>query len=137
MSVMYWFFFSSRRRHTRCALVTGVQTCALPISADIGGELLRLGAGKQHAIVERVEESFLTNPAFFVDQDAVHHRDLPGGAAEAQRCDPRPNAGCFTKGHTVILQDCFAACGQYRNRDANRSEEHPSAPQSLLDHSTA
>src|SRR3546814_1355126 len=29
------FFFSSRRRHTRCALVTGVQTCALPISNDI------------------------------------------------------------------------------------------------------
>src|SRR3546814_18623088 len=31
------FFFSSRRRHTRCALVTGVQTCALPISdqADV------------------------------------------------------------------------------------------------------
>src|SRR3546814_12851492 len=25
------FFFSRRRRHTRCALVTGVQTCALPI----------------------------------------------------------------------------------------------------------
>src|SRR3546814_7349274 len=25
------YFFSSRRRHTRCALVTGVQTCALPI----------------------------------------------------------------------------------------------------------
>src|SRR3546814_9107667 len=28
-----FFFFSSRRRHTSCALVTGVQTCALPISA--------------------------------------------------------------------------------------------------------
>src|SRR3546814_1394996 len=28
-----FFFFSSRRRHTRCALVTGVQTCALPIFA--------------------------------------------------------------------------------------------------------
>src|SRR3546814_17243798 len=27
-----FFFFASRRRHTRCALVTGVQTCALPIS---------------------------------------------------------------------------------------------------------
>src|SRR3546814_2641885 len=25
------FVFSSRRRHTSCALVTGVQTCALPI----------------------------------------------------------------------------------------------------------
>src|SRR3546814_13088160 len=31
--MVYFFFFSSRRRHTRCALVTGVQTCALPISA--------------------------------------------------------------------------------------------------------
>src|SRR3546814_9638000 len=29
------FFFSSRRRHTRGALVTGVQTCALPIFAII------------------------------------------------------------------------------------------------------
>src|SRR3546814_8168220 len=28
---VFAFFFSSRRRHTRCALVTGVQTCALPI----------------------------------------------------------------------------------------------------------
>src|SRR3546814_6592155 len=37
MSLCIWwcrvFFFSSRRRHTRCALVTGVQTCALPIQA--------------------------------------------------------------------------------------------------------
>src|SRR3546814_1415290 len=31
------FFFSSRRRHTRCALVTGVQTCALPISGQVVG----------------------------------------------------------------------------------------------------
>src|SRR3546814_19550068 len=30
--------FSSRRRHTRCALVTGVQTCALPIFSENGGE---------------------------------------------------------------------------------------------------
>src|SRR3546814_12575723 len=31
------FFFASRRRHTRCALVTGVQTCALPIcTAPLG-----------------------------------------------------------------------------------------------------
>src|SRR3546814_4379695 len=29
---MLYFFFASRSRHTRCALVTGVQTCALPIS---------------------------------------------------------------------------------------------------------
>src|SRR3546814_697551 len=44
------FFFSSRRRHTRCALVTGVQTCALPISyrlsnLDLVTESLTLIAG--------------------------------------------------------------------------------------------
>src|SRR3546814_2458537 len=32
---LHCFFFSSRRRHTRCALVTGVQTCALPISRKV------------------------------------------------------------------------------------------------------
>src|SRR3546814_4090788 len=33
------FFFSSRRRHTSCALVTGVQTCALPILQDVSGRI--------------------------------------------------------------------------------------------------
>src|SRR3546814_10529226 len=54
------YFFSSRRRHTRCALVTGVQTCALPIyGVHIGtvdhleGERIKLtkadsGDGKHH-----------------------------------------------------------------------------------------
>src|SRR3546814_12076106 len=37
-------FFSSRRRHTRCALVTGVQTCALPILADDTGRSQRPSA---------------------------------------------------------------------------------------------
>src|SRR3546814_5384156 len=39
------FFFSSRRRHTRCALVTGVQTCALPICGQCridGGSFMPL-----------------------------------------------------------------------------------------------
>src|SRR3546814_9706234 len=33
------FFFSSRRRHTSCAVVTGVQTCALPISFSVEGPM--------------------------------------------------------------------------------------------------
>src|SRR3546814_5437862 len=44
---MIFFFFSSRRRHTRCALVTGVQTCALPISKlsiGVGGGFQALDA---------------------------------------------------------------------------------------------
>src|SRR3546814_8524790 len=42
--LIFCFFFSSRRRHTRCALVTGVQTCALPISALSG-----VGRHRNHA----------------------------------------------------------------------------------------
>src|SRR3546814_1781351 len=39
--MLCYFFFSSRRRHTRCALVTGVQTCALPICRPEGREILQ------------------------------------------------------------------------------------------------
>src|SRR3546814_5318343 len=54
-----FFFFSSRRRHTRCALVTGVQTCALPILipvAEIEHALARLAAAAQATddIVRRI-----------------------------------------------------------------------------------
>src|SRR3546814_1795211 len=37
------FFFSSRGRHTRCALVTGVQTCALPILTFGNGSVQSFG----------------------------------------------------------------------------------------------
>src|SRR3546814_3031600 len=43
---MLCFFFSSRRRHTRCALVTGVQTCALPIYSSIPRCCRRIGTGR-------------------------------------------------------------------------------------------
>src|SRR3546814_4264751 len=50
-------FFSSRRRHTRCALVTGVQTCALPILGErcAGSEAAGHdgGKGKGKACVHR------------------------------------------------------------------------------------
>src|SRR3546814_5364754 len=41
-----FFFFSSRRRHTRCALVTGVQTCALPISLLAPGRAFAVDNGQ-------------------------------------------------------------------------------------------
>src|SRR3546814_6294797 len=60
---MVVFVFRSRRRHTRCALVTGVQTCALPIFFDptptnfvvrtyVNPKLLR---PEQHEIVREME----------------------------------------------------------------------------------
>src|SRR3546814_7084075 len=57
---IYWccysfFFFSSRRRHTRCALVTGVQTCALPIfdDGDAGRRCELLADGADHAALHQ------------------------------------------------------------------------------------
>src|SRR3546814_4269862 len=54
---MLLFFFSSRIRHTRCALVTGVQTCALP---------------NLHIIVNREQEEALSeklgDPAYFAQE---------------------------------------------------------------------
>src|SRR3546814_10225065 len=49
------FFFSSRRRHTRCALVTGVQTCALPIFLKAtGADFHRLRGDLEQAIASSV-----------------------------------------------------------------------------------
>src|SRR3546814_19934510 len=52
MSNVHFFFFSSRRRHTICALVTGVQTCALPISDGYGAGLYPAAAvGPGHVAI--------------------------------------------------------------------------------------
>src|SRR3546814_2420324 len=53
--VFLFFFFASRRRHTRCALVTGVQTCALPIYpyADAGCACLAIPQAELRKIEPR------------------------------------------------------------------------------------
>src|SRR3546814_4500383 len=60
------FFFSSRRRHTRCALVTGVQTCALPISAPA-----RAGPQPSRAVYRQLEEMGRTGNARIVVADRL------------------------------------------------------------------
>src|SRR3546814_12048330 len=53
---MLFFFCSSRRRHTRCALVTGVQTCALPIGIDdLGAEGRKATVDFNKAILARLD----------------------------------------------------------------------------------
>src|SRR3546814_6586040 len=71
MSIFYYllcFFFSSRRRHTRCALVTGVQTCALPI----------LVRSRHHEIVgiETEDELAMFPLAFALHLDRAERRVL-------------------------------------------------------------
>src|SRR6184192_4745859 len=70
-----FFFFSSRRRHTRCRLVTGVQTCALPIwAAGFGRDRRpprRRPRGDRRAAVRRGGRGPVRSGA--------SHAALPGG----------------------------------------------------------
>src|SRR3546814_7129553 len=71
------FFFSSRRRHTRCALVTGVQTCALPISLNesTGGNVAR-----RRIVAEPSKDQ--TEPLLVVDDLRTTFR-TPSGRVKA------------------------------------------------------
>src|SRR3546814_2320508 len=72
MSVDFlFFFFSSRRRHTRCALVTGVQTCALPISKN---------SNHPRYITFRLTQGFYCLQAAFSGGNKIfdHDHPLPG-----------------------------------------------------------
>src|SRR3546814_8457060 len=60
------FFFSSRRRHTRCALVTGVQTCALPIFAIAMCPVDRLAE-----VVDCPALAGFASDRWFADRDAI------------------------------------------------------------------
>ncbi len=69
--------------------------------ADIGRKLLRLGSGQQHAVTQRMQEPRLADPSLLVDDDAVHHRDLAGGPAKAERGDAQPDPGRLAEGDAV------------------------------------
>src|SRR3546814_5083030 len=79
-----FFFFSSRRRHTRCALVTGVQTCALPISfprTELGRQLhlaaTLIAAGVSASVLKLQHSGYDTHA-----QQAARHAALLGELAE-------------------------------------------------------
>src|SRR3546814_6592855 len=64
ISFFFCFFFSSRRRHTRCALVTGVQTCALPIYRQFDMlRTLRDDRARRDAVREQKEQWRRADPS--------------------------------------------------------------------------
>src|SRR3546814_20307403 len=72
-----FFFFSSRRRHTRCALVTGVQTCALPIWRPAHIHLSLFGPSFATRLVTQLY--FPGDPLLAFDPI---HNAVPAGARE-------------------------------------------------------
>src|SRR3546814_1800401 len=77
---MYIFFFSSRRRHTRCALVTGVQTCALPICFEFRKRALHVGAAIGVHAIDHDEIYYVLSGTGIVHSDG-EERPLKAGTA--------------------------------------------------------
>src|SRR3546814_10508120 len=126
------FFFSSRRRHTRCALVTGVQTCALPIcerryqdSIQSVGQLMRLFGATITALDEAVQNG--GDPLELIDEAVGWHRLV---AAKAQVDALADLAG---EDALVTATERYATLRRFSPAflDA-RSEEHTSELQSLM-----
>src|SRR3546814_3211539 len=105
--------YSSRRRHTRCALVTGVQTCALPI-ADLADHDDRLGG--------------------FVGEEKLQHIDEVGAV---HRIAADADGSGLSKARSGGLVDRLIGERARTADDADRalgerSEEHTSELQSLM-----
>src|SRR3546814_8686278 len=103
------FFFSSRRRHTRCALVTGVQTCALPIYW-----LLFL---TDHGLMQFVGDCILNPKEEFIAISQAFMSSYTGVKGNNR----------FTK-----VKIDLAADAALRSYFHSRSEEHTSELQSLM-----
>src|SRR3546814_1388393 len=88
VSVWYCFVFSSRRRHTSCALVTGVQTCALPISQLLeemkmkGFQVPSLPVFKLRWRTKRSEEEGVDQPLELMQVAAKELRSSSKGSVE-------------------------------------------------------
>src|SRR3546814_3917613 len=116
MSNIQMFVFTSRRRHTRCALVTGVQTCALPISGAAPAGVRRRSAG-----------------------GVVRRRDGRGTLAMAAVGAALPDDAVVAAGAGVAAVGAATATGRHRPASeiplrlgGIRSEEHTSELQSLM-----
>src|SRR3546814_1046342 len=106
----FFFFFSSRRRHTRCALVTGVQTCALPIWP--------------RRLTPRSCEHWGTDM-----NDVLKH--LLGAAKEIVPLMV-PGAGAVLAAGEKIRDALEAGKDMFEPGDQSESEEHTSELQSLM-----
>src|SRR3546814_8760820 len=120
VSVWLNFLFSCRRRHTRCALVTGVQTCALPIwrlHLQPAGPVLRQ-QGQETVVAVLADAPVLSavgrRRCRRIAEDAEQHRRLGG----------------VVRREVVVLQ---AEAERHALQQAvRRSEEHTSELQSLM-----
>src|SRR3546814_4484158 len=132
---MYFYFFSSRRRHTRCALVTGVQTCALPILLLTPAQLESWGwripfvIGAGCAIVAMVLRRNMAETESF-----QRHR-APRDTSLLRELAKHPKALATVVGLTMGGTLAFYTYTTYMQKylvNTARSEEHTYELQSLM-----
>src|SRR3546814_1118182 len=122
MYCFVFFFFSSRRRHTRCALVTGVQTCALPICVERGH------GGRR----SRRHPRLSGRGRYWTGDDAWTRRvrHLGGGGGGCRQ--GRPVRHLYRCGRRLHHRPAHRAKGEEARQGHLRSEEHTSELQSLM-----
>src|SRR3546814_9780018 len=123
-----FFFFSSRRRHTRCALVTGVQTCALPISACRRAD----GQGVQVIAAVPGKMSNMENFTIEIDADgiALVTFDVPGRSMNAISASVQRDLDVLVA--AIKSDDSIRAMVLQSGKESGRSEEHTSELQSIM-----
>src|SRR5262249_20748597 len=102
---------------------------------DVDRELRRLRPGEQHAVVERVKEPLLANPAPPLDQLAMHDGDLTGRAAERDEAELEPEAERPGEGELARLGERRSrrhgrSARKHSYRSSNRSLARASRPAS-------
>src|SRR3546814_4270739 len=126
-------FFSSRRRHTRCALVTGLQTCALPIWSTRSDLLPPVYIAE----LSKLQDSGPPVPA---EQIRETIRQELGAEPEqlftSFTWEPLASAS-IGQAHSATTRDGIPVVVKVRRPDAVRSDEHTSELQSLMRHSYA
>src|SRR3546814_9252321 len=120
----FCFFFSSRRRHTRCALVTGVQTCALPIckfSPYVAGDSLSLA--DLYFLYSVSLACQVGRKVFDIDLLA----DMPAAKGLMERLEQNPHVQRIAADRDAAMPGFLAMIAAKK-----RSEEHTSELQSLM-----
>src|SRR3546814_6815092 len=119
--VFFVFFFSSRRRHTRCALVTGVQACALPISKDLPA--VQVGDPFQEKLLLEATLEVIASGAVVGMQDM--------GAAGIICSNSEMSAKGRSEEHTSELQSLMRisyAVFCLKKKNTNKNIKHTSKP---------
>src|SRR3546814_17968342 len=128
---LFCFFCSSRRRHTRCALVTGVQTCALPIwTAGRTRPRLRRRAPAQHLRepgADGTRHTHLTPaPRMLAGKPACISRRMAWTALRID-VDPELRCGCAVGNGLANPSDVYVLGGSESTRVARPSHAFTSS----------